>query len=81
MGERQLFGDTKNIEVEPEFYLGGIPQAMREGDVVQKNLGRISTKLAFDFQIPSLHFFAVDGLTFLPPICILNFVELVLRAR
>ena len=39
MGERQLFGDTKNIEVEPEFYLGGIPQAMREADVVQKNLG------------------------------------------
>ena len=40
MGERQLFGDTKNIEVEPEFYLGGIPQAMREADVVLKNLVR-----------------------------------------
>ena len=39
MGERQLFGDTKNIEVEPEFYLGGIPTAMRDADVVQKNLG------------------------------------------
>ena len=42
-GETQLFGETKNIEVEPEFYLGGIPQSMQDMDVVQKNLGRNST--------------------------------------
>jgi laminin alpha 3/5 len=38
MGEQTLFGDTKNIEVQPEFFLGGIRQQMKEMDVVQKNL-------------------------------------------
>ncbi len=38
MGEQTLFGDTKRMEVKPEFFLGGIADNMKDMDVVQKNL-------------------------------------------
>ena len=38
MGEGTSFGNTNHIEVEPEFYLGGVRQEMREDDTVMKNV-------------------------------------------
>ena len=44
MGHTELCGETKYIKLESEFYIGGIPEVMQENDMVQKNLGCISTK-------------------------------------
>lgn len=41
MGETKSFGNTKNLDVLPEFYLGGLHKNLTEIDVVQKNLLKI----------------------------------------
>ena len=38
VGKGTSFGNTNQIEVEPEFYLGGISQELRENDFVSKNV-------------------------------------------
>ena len=37
-GEQNSFGTTKNIEVEPEFFMGGLRQELRANDIVKENL-------------------------------------------
>ena len=42
-GEVTAFGSTKNIEVDPTFYLGNVPQDLKDKNIVVKNLKGVTT--------------------------------------